>query len=152
MNKTLLSILAMVCCAVSPLQADDVADARKAFDFFVQYQKTDDEKMLDLFAPDISVTLTFDTGKETRDMVLPADTFREIVKGGLARKNGTKDAYEDVKCTQEGDTVKLTATLVDGKTGKKGPFVAVYAKDGSGNLTIKAMKVTLAVDKLPAGS
>ena len=150
MKKLLLSVLAAM-CVVSVVRADDAADARKAFDLFVQYQKTDDEKMLDLFAPDISVTLTFDTGKETRDMALPADTFRELVQAGIAKKDGSTDTYEDIQCAPAGDTVKLTATLVDGKTGKRGPFVAVYAKDGSGKLKIKAMKVNIPVDQLPRG-
>lgn len=151
MCKILLTLAAVLWCGVSVARADDVAAVRQAFDLFVQYQKTDDEHSLDLFAEDVSVTLTFDTGKETRDMNLPSDKFRELLSQEIAKKHGNPDTYEDVKLAQEGDTVKVTSTLLYSASGKREPFVAIYAKDASGHFKVKALKVTVPVDKLPAG-
>lgn len=151
MRKILLT-LAAVLCAFSVARADDVAEVRRAFDLFVQYQKTDDARILDLFVQDVSVTLTLDTGKETRDMSLPADTFRELVTQDIAKKRGNQDTFEEVKYTEEGDTVKVTSTLLHSGSGKRGPFLAIYGKDASGHFKIKALKVTVPVDKLPEGS
>ena len=131
------------------VRADDVAEAQKAFDTFVQYAKADDDRFPDLFAADVSVTLVFDTGKETRDMVLPPEKFREMVKQGIAKKSSVTDTYEDVKYTPEGQTVKLTCTRTDGRTGKRGAFLLIYGRDAAGHLAIAAMKMTLAVSRLP---
>ncbi len=141
-----------MCCGLVSARADGLTEVRRAFDLLVQYQKTDDERSLDLFARDISVTLTLDTGKETRDMTLPADTFRELVSQDIAGKHGNKDTYEDVKYAQQGDTVKVTSTLLHGSSGKRRPFLAIYGKDKAGHFKIKALKLTVPVDKLPAGS
>ena len=70
----------------------------------------------------------------------------------IAAKHGNKDTYEDVKYTPEGDTVKVTSMLLHGDSGKRTPFLAIYGKDASGHFKVKALKVTIPVDKLPAGS
>ena len=150
-NKLLLSIVAVL-CAVSVVRADDTAEAKAAFDTFVLYQRTDDERTPDLFAPDVSVTLILDTGKEARDVVLPPEKFRQMVTQEIAKKQGSKDVYEDVKCVQEGDTVKVTSTILYAGSGKRGPFLAIYGRDGAGRFKIKAVKVTIPVDHLPPGS
>ena len=126
-----------------------MADARKAFDEFVQYAKADDERFLDLFSSDVSVTMVFDTGKEARDIVVPSEKFLALVKQGLAEKTGNTDTYEGVQYAPENGTVKLTATRIDGKTAAHGAFVLIYGKDNAGQLVIKAMKVTEMVTKLP---
>ena len=144
MNKWLLSLLAVALCGVcSCARADDVAEARKAFDLFVQYSKTADKRLLDLFAPDVSVTLAADTGKETQDMVMPTETFRQIVQESIDAKDGSNDTYNDVKCVQEGSTVKLTCTRTESDSSKPEPFLLIYAKDAAGQFTIKAVKMTV---------
>ena len=144
MNKRLLSILAVLCCACPSARADNVDDVKKAFDTFVQYSKTADKRLLDLFAPEVSVTVAGDTGKGTQDMVIPTETFRQMVQESIDAKDGDTDTYADVKCVQDGDTVKLTCTRTEGDSGKPEPFLLIYAKDASGHFTIKALKMTVA--------
>ncbi len=141
--KTLF-LAAVFCVLAAVVRADDVAEARKQFDLFRQYARTNDGKLLDLFAPDISVTLTFQAGTGPgQDTVLPAATFRDAVQQSLDRKDNDNSTYKDVVFKQEGDTVRLTCTRVDDKSGFTGPFLAIYGKDESGRLKMKAMKFTM---------
>ena len=142
MKKLFLMAAALLLCfAAVVVRADDVAEAQKQFDLFRQYARTNDEKLLDLFAPDISVTLTFQAGMgPAQDTVLPAATFRDAVEQSLARKDTATSTYKDVAFKQEGDTVRLTCTRVDDKTGFTGQFLAIYGKDEAGQLKMKAMK------------
>ena len=133
-------------CVCSSVRADDKADAQKAFDLFVQYSKVADKRLLDLFAPDVSVTLVHHKGESTWDVVLPTDQFFDIVKESIAAKDGDNDAYDEVKCESAGDTVKLTCKRVESGTGKREPFLLIYGKDAAGRCVIKAMKMTLPED------
>ena len=138
--------LTAILCALAAVvvRADDVAEAQKQFDLFRQYARTNDEKLLDLFAPDISVTLTFQPGMgPVQETVLPAAAFRDAVEQSLAKKDSSTSTYKDVVFKQEGDTVRLTCTRVDDKTGFTGPFLAIYGKDESGQIKMKAMKFTV---------
>ena len=141
--KTLF-LAAVFCVLAAVARADDTAEAQKQFDLFRQYARTNDEKLLDLFAPDISVTLTFQAGMgAAQDTVLPAAAFRDAVEQSLTRKDTNTNTYKDVVFKQEGDTVRLTCTRVDDKSGFTGPFVAIYGKDESGQFKMKAMKFTM---------
>ena len=142
MNRRLLCLLAALCCLCSPARADDVADVRKAFDLYVQYNKTADKRLLDLFAPDVSVTIAGDTGRGTQDLVMPTETFRQMVQESITAKDGSNETYNDVKYTPEGDMVKVTGVCTQ-SGDKPEPFVFVYAKDAQGKFVIKAMKMTV---------
>ena len=146
MKKLFLVLVALVLCAFSAARADDVAEAQKQFDLFRQYARTDDEKLLDLFDADISVTITItsDKGTPVHDTVLPAPTFRDLTRQSLENKAGNHDTFKNLEFKQEGDTVRLTCTRVNDKTGFTGPFLAVYGKDASGQLKMKAMKFAVA--------
>lgn len=144
-------VVVSLCFACHRVRGDDAADVRKAFDTFVQYTKTDDERTLDLFTQDVATTFYYDAGQGTREMTLPADTFRETIKKSLAKKEGNLDTYEDIECKQDGDTVKLTCTLIDGKTGGHAPLIMIYVKDGSGEFKIKAMRLKVPPPKITPG-
>lgn len=153
MRNLLFAVAALVfgvCATV--VRADDVAEAQKQFDLFRQYARTNDEKLLDLFAPDISVTFTVRTEHgPVQDTVLPASTFRDTVQQSLARKEDNSNTYKDLEFKQEGDTVRLACTRVDEKTGFTGPFLAIYGKDASGQWKMKAMKFTVPPPKISSG-
>ena len=142
MSKRLFCLLAALCCLCSTVRADDVADVRKAFDLYVQYNKIADKRLLDLFAPDVSVTIAGDTGKGKQDLVMPAETFRQMVQESIKAKDGSNETYNDVKYTPENDTVKVTGTCTQ-SGDKPEPFVFVYAKDVQGKFVIKALKMTV---------
>ena len=152
MKTLLLTLVALVLGVCATVRADDVAEARKQFDLFQQYARTNDEKLLELFAPDITVTFTVQTEKgPAHDTTLPAATFRDSVERSLTRKEENKNTYKDVKIEQEGDTVRLTCTRVDEKVGFTGPFLAIYGKDAAGQLKIKAMKFGVPPPKFSPG-
>lgn len=141
-NKRCLGLLLALCLVCFSARADDVAEVRKAFESFVQYSKTADARLLDAFSPDLSVTQVIDTGKEKQDTVIPAATFLQIVRESIEMKDGSTDAYSDVKYTQEGDTVKVTCTCTP-SDDKPEPFSLVYQKDAAGRFKIKAMRTTV---------
>ena len=132
------------------MRADDVAEARQAFDLLRQYARVDDDRVLDLFAPDVSVTVVDAPAKgPARDIVLPASEFLSLIRQGLARRQTDHGTYQDLKFTQGGNTVKLAGTRVDDRTGYAAPFLVIYGKDDAGRLKIKAMKLTRPPDTLP---
>ena len=139
-KKVFLAVTLSAWSACASLRADDVADARKAFDLYVQYSRTADKRSLDLFAPDISVTNARFYGKEEQDVVIPAKRFLQIVREGIESKSGDNSKYEDIRCVADNGLVKLTCTMIDGGTGDREPTVIVYGKDASGQMKIKAMK------------
>ena len=152
MKRLFLAMAALVLCACATVRADDVAEAQKQFDLFRQYSKTDDEKLLDLFAPDISVTITINSDKgPVHDTVLPASTFQDLVRQNLDKKAGNNGTYKEVEFKQEGDTVRMTCTRVDEKTGFTGPFLVIFGKDAAGQLKMKAMKFSAPPLKVTPG-
>ena len=152
MKKLLLLVAALAFCVCPLLRADDVADAQKAFDLFRQYTRTDDKKLLDLFADDLSVTITINSERgPAHDTVLPAATFRDLTRQSLEKKQGNNNTYKDLYFKQEGDTVRLTCTRTDDKAGFTGPFLAIYGKDTTGQLKMKAMKFSVPPPKFTPG-
>lgn len=123
--------------------ADDLADARAAFEALGTYQKTDDIRALDLFATNCLITFTIIDATNQRTVLVPPDAYRELLRKAIALKQGDKNSYEDVKCSQDGYMVKVTANIHYVDTDKRGPFVALYARESDGILRIKEMKVTV---------
>ncbi|HSY19888.1 MAG TPA: hypothetical protein VK815_16210 [Candidatus Acidoferrales bacterium] len=136
-------ILSFFIC-LTAAAADDMADAKVAFTNLVTYQKTDDLRALDLFAKHCLITYIINDGKSEKTVVVPADAFREGIKQGIAKKEGNKDEYEDVKFTKDGDKVTVTATVHYADSGKRAPFFASYARDdGDGVMRIEKLKITM---------
>jgi hypothetical protein len=139
----LLFAFALLLAVLVPAWADDIADAKAAFETLQEYQQSDDPRMLDLFAKDVSVTMLVSDGKDVRPTYLPRADFFASLKRELLQKKGNKDVYENVKFVQEGADVRLTTTMLDASTGKRGPVTLLYARDKEGVLRIKEMKVTV---------
>lgn len=138
-----LSFFALLLFSLATVaRADDLADAKAAFETLYLYQKTDDSRLLDLFAPDIAVTVMLTYQDQVRPEYQPRAQFLATLKKALARKEGTKDTYVDTKYVQEGTGVRVTSTLVDGVTGKRGPIIVLYTRDAKGELKIKEMRIT----------
>lgn len=126
---------------------NDIADAKAAFATLIEYQKTDDIRSLDLFSQNCPVTFTVVNGNTQRTVVWPQDAFLESLRKQLALKLGNRDTYEDVKFSQEGTNVLVTAMVHYADSGKRGPFSAVYVRDKTGILKIQELKVTVFTDE-----
>jgi hypothetical protein len=129
---------------LSASAADDLADAKVAFTNLVNYQKSDDLRALDLFSKHCLVTFTITDGKSERIAVIPPDVFRVSLTNEIAQKHGNKDEYEDVKFSNDGFTVKVSATIHYAKSDKREPFFASYGRDvDDGVMRIERIKITL---------
>jgi hypothetical protein len=121
----------------SPSRADDIADAQVEFTKLVEYQKTDDDRVVDLFWADCSVEMTTMENGVQKTRGIPMDAFRKMLLRANSLKKGTRDKYENVKFEKDGDFVWMRATLVDGKSGKRGPFLLKYVRESGGLMKIK---------------
>jgi hypothetical protein len=139
----------LVLLSLSAARGDDIADAIKAFASFVEYQKTDDIRALDLFSPSGTVVFRFTDGSATRTQALKGKQIQEWLRKKIAMKGGSKDVYEDVKFTQRGKYVWVTGNIRYEQSSKRGPFTMSYTRLW-GDLKINHMQVVVPVDTIPA--
>ena len=151
MKRLFLLLLAVSAC-FSVRAADDMADAKAAFETLQAYQKADDIRALDLFATNCIIRLKTINDLEEKTMFIEVAAFREILKDSITKKEGKLDQYEDVKYLADGFSVKVTATVIHVGSVKPGSFIASYERDGNGVLKIQELKVTTYVAKPDAKS
>lgn len=131
-------------------RADDVADAKTEFAKFIDLQKSNDLKVLDLFSKTITVKITMTDGKQSQTQVMPTDAFLQQTKDSIAKKEEMKDKYSNITAKQDGDTVLVQCTLTLAELGgKEVPFEAVYIHE-DGKLKVKEFRMTLTVPAQPA--
>ena len=128
------------------MAADTIEDAKTAFNKLVKYQKTDDERSIDLFSKDCKVELTLTDGKRKQLAKIPTAAFLETIKKNIAEKKGNREKYEKIKFNKQDKGVLVTADIVY-PDGKRGPFSALYMPDGDGDLLIVELNITVYVDK-----
>ena len=145
--KKLFFVLLVVLGCWSVNAADDMADAKAAFETLQAYQKTDDIRALDLFATNCIIRLKTINDLEEKTMFIEPAAFREILKDSIAKKEGNLDKYEDVEFSADGFSVKVTAAVIHVGTVKPGSFIASYERDGKGVLKIQELKITTYVAK-----
>ena len=145
--KKLFFVLLVVLGCWSVNAADDMADAKMAFETLQAYQKTDDIRALDLFATNCIIRLKTINDQEEKTMFIEPAAFREILKDSIAKKEGNLDKYEDVKFSADGFSVKVTAAVIHVGAVKPGSFIASYERDGNGVLKIQELKITTYVAK-----
>ena len=146
MKKSFFVLLVVLGCW-SVNAADDMADAKAAFETLQAYQKTDDIRALDLFATNCIIRLKTINDLEEKTMFIEPAAFREILKDSIAKKEGNLDKYEDVEFSADGFSVKVTAAVIHVGTVKPGSFIASYERDGKGVLKIQELKITTYVAK-----
>jgi hypothetical protein len=129
--------------AVLTAKADDIADAKAAFATLLVYQDTDDNRSLDLFAPDCAVTFTFTDGINSKTVPVPTKDFLAMVAHSISLKKGNQDSYEDIKYTPEGNGIRVTSTILYADSGKREPFSALYARDKTGVMKVTDLHVTI---------
>ena len=146
MKRIFLFLLAAV-VSFSVHAADDVADAKVAFDTLQTYQKTDDLRALDLFATNCVIRFRTISALEDKTMFIQPAAFRDLLKAGIAKKEGSQEKYDDVKFSADGFAVKVTATVLHPGDIKPGEFMISYERDGDGALKIQELKVTTYIAK-----
>jgi len=133
-------ILTMMVC-ISASAADDLADAKAAFADLVTFQKTDDVRALDLFAKHCIIKFKLEDGTNEQTVVLAPEVFLASLKKEIAQKKGSDCDYEDVKFVADGYMVKVNATAHYMDSGKRGPFYALFGRDGDGGMKIQELIV-----------
>jgi hypothetical protein len=130
--------------ALSMFAADDVSDAKTAFETLIQYQKQDDIRALDLFSQHCLVVYkVIDAKPETNTIIMPMEAFRASLKTEIDKKQGNKDEYRNIKYTSDGFSVTVTASLYSPDIGKETPFLAKYGRDSEGKMKIEELRVTV---------
>jgi hypothetical protein len=139
-----LAYCAVALFASTAARADDIGDAKVAFATFVEYQKTDDIRALELFTKNCVVTSTYiaTDGTTTKSRSLQGDEFRTILAKEIALKRGNEDVYESVKYTQDGSSVRVNAAVLFKKSDRRGSISMLYVRD-EGALKIKELRVTV---------
>ena len=135
-------------CGVPPVRADDIAEVRREFQAYIEYQRTDDERLLDQLASDMAVTIILVHPKgDTETLQLTAAQFRKVIADALSQKTGSKDAYEKIGYAPVANGVLVTCTVLQADMRKRVPFSVVYARDEAGRFKMKLVKMTIAGDK-----
>jgi hypothetical protein len=141
-GRTCLFLLLML-GGLGVAAADDVTDAKIAFATLQTWQKTDDPRSLDLFATNCTVLITVAGAGQPKTVFVPPAAFRENLTHLIALKQGNHDSYDDVTCSADGFSVKLSATIYHPETGRHGLFSVVYERDHDGVLKIYELKVNM---------
>ncbi len=139
MNKRWILLLAALCCGCLRVRADDIEDARKAFDLYVQYGQTADKRMLDLYESDVTVINARYYGREEQDVVIPAKRYFDIMKDAIANKGVSTAKYEDIQCVAEKGRVQITFVAIE-EGGEHDPTALLYGRDKSGRMKIRAVR------------
>ena len=104
---SILFIFVVAAFAASPLD-----DAKKCFDRYVSLEAAFDATAADLYADNANIqnTRTYPTGQK-RALTMPAPAYKLLIRQAmpLAKLRGDTNTYSEVKFTQEGDKVRVTA-------------------------------------------
>jgi len=147
MKKSLL-IIALLFSGMVAVQADDISDAKAAFQTLIQYQKSDDPNSLGLFTPTCAITYTFTDGTNTKDVPVPMLSYSAMISKAISEKKGNHDTYENPTFTKNGNTVTVNATVMT-EDKKAEPITIVYMRDQNGEMAITQLHVVVPVAQLP---
>jgi hypothetical protein len=142
--KTWIAFFAALLVPMSAL-ADDLADAKKAFETLIAYQKTDDERSLDLFSKKCVAKIVVTNGEKEQTKTIPTDKFLDDLKGQIAKKSGSSETYENIKYSEEGDGVRVDAGVVSAKNPVKSRLALLYRRDEDRVMRIHEFKMIFEV-------
>jgi hypothetical protein len=142
-------LIALIVTTLLPFSAfaDDLSDARKAFETLIEYQRTDDERSPDLFSKRCNIAFVLSDGTNEKTELMSIEAFIEQIKAQLPLKKGATETYEDVKFAQESLGIRVTGNLRYLPTGRKAPFSAVYRRDADGVLRIQEFRIPVFVER-----
>jgi hypothetical protein len=128
---------------------NNLADAKAAFQDFVEYHRASSPVMMDLFLPDCAVTYTYVAGAQTKTVHIPMIRYAAMIDAANKAKKGTHDQFENPNFAVSGVHVIVTTTVVAADSRRLDALKLVYARDQTGQMSIKEMDVTVPVDQLP---
>ena len=143
--KKLICLLGLLLLAIT-LHAQSYPEVEAAFKTFGEYQRTDDERIIDLYAKDVSVTFIALNGAEPRKTFVPPKVFFEILKSELQKKKGGNDKYTDIKVTAIDSGFRVDCTLIHSKSGLPSPYIQEYVK------TLEGFKISKMIVTIPSPS
>lgn len=117
--------------------------AQAAFNKLVAYQKTDDERTLDLHSPDCRVEFTYENGARKNNVGVPIEDFLAKLKAMIAKKSGTTDTYSKIAITEKDGVFEVNSLRHSKKSGRDLPFSVSFKEDKDGELKIIRLQLTL---------
>lgn len=132
--------------------ADDVALAKEAFGKYVEYEKTNDPRILDLLTPDCGGEIKFTDGKFSFTAPVPKGELKKGYQAQIEKKEPFTGSYEDAVYTPLPAGVRVTGVIHFEKAGIRGPFAFGYIKDESGAMKIKFAQLPVPMGQTPITS
>ena len=140
MKFSLSLALVLLTCLVG--YADDLADAKKAFQTLLEYQKTDDVRSLDLFATNCTARFILTDGNQSVTNALSGEVFRTELSRQIAKKEGNRDQYDNVEYKVTGNSVVVESDVRFAAPVNRGHLILEYRRDPEGVLRIVEMQIT----------
>jgi hypothetical protein len=116
--------------------ADDVADAKKLFEQYVEYRNSGDLRVLELISPKSEFVMV--QHGDGFEISTPSPNHRERLESAMKKKLEQKEVFEEVEFRQIGKTFIIAEGTCQPTDGEfKGPFRMLLDRDEAG-----AMKIT----------
>lgn len=112
--KTLITILSlMLISTFDGIGATAADEAKKLFERYLEAERTFDPAVADLYADDAKIQnkRTYPDGS-TRVSTVPAPNYKQLIRQAMpiAKQRGDTSTYSDIKYTEEGERIRITAT------------------------------------------
>jgi hypothetical protein len=151
--KISLLIIALLITGNLPVRADGIADAKAAYQEYVDDQIGDKPESLDHFMPNCAVTYTLTDGTNSKDITIPMLNYAALLEKGFKDKVGTREKFGDPAFTANGNnSVSVTNTVLLTTTNGRHiqeSVAMVYLRDIHGRMYIKQLHVTVPKASLP---
>lgn len=133
-------LVASMVCLTAIAAADDVADAKKVFEQYVEYRNSGDLRVLDLISPESEFVMV-QHGDEF-EISTPSPKHRERLESAMKKKLEQKEIFKEVEFRQVGKTFIIAEGICQpGDSEFKGPFRMLLDRDEAGVMKITRFHV-----------
>jgi hypothetical protein len=134
---TLISLF--IAAAGHAAESDQLAEARRVFQRFVQLSHAYDVQVADLYAETASIKnkRLYPNG-QVRELSMPAAQYKELIRNAMpvAKARGDRSTYSDLKFTVEGKGVRITGTRFSELKQYSSPMSLLVEPSASGSWLI----------------
>lgn len=114
MFRLIATVIALVIAATGyAAESDQIAQARRLFQNYVQLSQAFDVEVAELYADEANIKnkRIYPDG-QVRELTMPAPRYKELVRTAmpLAKTRGDRNTYSDLQFTTEGKGVRITGT------------------------------------------